>query len=134
MALKYSRRNLLAAAAAAGLTSCMHGAASAAEPSGKAKVAVIHVTDLFRPFADPDDHWDLACTYALARQGHVELLGVMIDYPPQDAYDPDVQAIAQLNYLTGLSVPVVVGSPRRIAPGGCRSHRETKPCWAGCTP
>jgi hypothetical protein len=77
---------------------------------------VLHVTDLFRPFADPDDHWDLACTYSLALRDDVELLGIMIDYPPQAEFDPDVQAVAQMNYLTGLSVPVIVGSPRRIAP------------------
>jgi hypothetical protein len=75
---------------------------------------MIHVTDLFRPFADPDDHWDLACTYALALRGDVDLRGVVIDYPPYPDYDPDVQAVAQMNYLTGLSAPVIVGSPRRI--------------------
>jgi hypothetical protein len=75
---------------------------------------MIHVTDLFRPFADLDDHWDLACTYALARRGDVDLRGVVIDYPPYPDYDPDVQAVAQMNYLTGLSAPVIVGSPRRI--------------------
>ncbi len=77
---------------------------------------MVHVTDLFRPFADPDNHWDLACTYALARRGDVDLLGVIIDYPPRAEYDPDVQAVAQMNYLTGLSAPVIVGSPRRIDP------------------
>jgi hypothetical protein len=110
-----SRRNLLAAAAAGGAAACWSGAASASEPAKKPKVAMLHVTDLFRPFADPDDHWDLACTYALARRGDVHLLGVIIDYPPRAAYDPDVQAVAQMNYLTGLSAPVIVGSPRRVS-------------------
>ena len=75
---------------------------------------MLHVTDLFRPYADPDDHWDLACVYALAMRGDVELLETMIDSPPRDRYDPDVQAVPQMNYLTGLSVPVIVGSPRKI--------------------
>lgn len=29
-------------------------------------VPLIHQTDLFRPHFDPDDHWDLACVFALA--------------------------------------------------------------------
>ncbi len=114
MAAQLSRRNLLAAAAAGGVAACWSGTASAAEPAKKGKVAMVHVTDLFRPFADADDHWDLACTYALARRGDVDLLGIIIDYPPKPEYDPDVQAVAQMNYLAGLSAPVIVGSPRRI--------------------
>jgi len=82
--------------------------AAAGEP-----VPMIHVTDLYRPHNDPDDHWDLACVYALAFQSRAELLGVLIDYPlPGAAHDPDVSAVAQMNYVTGKSVPVMVGSPR----------------------
>ena len=76
---------------------------------------MIHVTDLFRPHNDPDDHWDLACVYSLAAQGKVDLRGIMIDYPdPERANDPDVLAVAQLNYLNGKAVPVIVGSPRWV--------------------
>jgi hypothetical protein len=112
---KLSRRDFIAAAAG-GAAACMGGALNAspgAEPvPGK---AVIHVTDLFRPYADADDHWDLACDYALASQGRIELAGIMIDHPPEDfERDPDVQAVAQMNAITGLAVPVFVGSPRRL--------------------
>jgi hypothetical protein len=113
--MQLSRRHLLTGAAG-GMAACWSGAALALEPVKKPKVAMIHVTDLFRPYADPDDHWDLACVYALALRGDVELLGVMIDGPPRPEYDPDVQAVAQMNYLTGVSAPVIVGSPRRIKP------------------
>jgi hypothetical protein len=116
LATNISRRGLLAAGAAASLAACCERTAPAAEPVRKSKVAMIHVTDLFRPHADPDDHWDLACVYSLAQRGDVDLLAVAIDYPPQAGLDPDVQAVAQMNYLTGLSVPVVVGSPRRFDP------------------
>ncbi len=76
-------------------------------------VPVIHVTDLFRPHNDPDDHWDLATVYALAYEGRLELVAVLIDYPrPEWRNDPDVLAVAQLNFLTGQAVPVLVGSPR----------------------
>ena len=51
----------------------------------KKKTPVLHVTDLYRPHMDPDDHWDLACVYALACQGYIELKGVLIDHPPENA-------------------------------------------------
>ena len=76
-------------------------------------VPMIHVSDLFRPHDDPDDHWDLACVYALASEGRVDLRGILIDYPkPERRNDPDVLAVAQMNYITGLSVPVMIGSSR----------------------
>jgi hypothetical protein len=116
MTAQLSRRDLLAAVAAGGVATCCGGTALGREPAKKAKTAIVQVTDLFRPFADPDDHWDLACTYALAFRGDVDLLGVIIDYPPRIEFNPDVQAVAQMNYLTGRATPVVFGSPRRIDP------------------
>jgi hypothetical protein len=73
---------------------------------------VIHATDLFRPYCDPDDHWDLACVFALAYTGQIDLKGILIDFAPQqrDSHNPDVMAVAQMNYLTGLRVPVSIGS------------------------
>jgi hypothetical protein len=79
-------------------------------------VPLILQTDLFRPHNDPDDHFDLACAYALAQRGAVNLLGVLCDFPPpKHAGDPDIAAVAMLNHLTGLSAPLVVGMPQRPA-------------------
>ncbi|MER8843061.1 hypothetical protein NKH86_31140 [Mesorhizobium sp. M0913] len=75
-------------------------------------IRLLHQTDLFRPYIDPDDHWDLACVYALAASGQLELGGVLVDFPP-DHYpgrSPDVTGIAQLSYLTGLPTHMAVGS------------------------
>ena len=76
-------------------------------------VPMIHVSDLFRPHCDPDDHWDLACAYALAYSGQADLKGVVIDFPSKWRKDtnPDIAAVSQMNFVTGLSVPVAVGSP-----------------------
>jgi hypothetical protein len=74
-------------------------------------IPLLHQTDLFHPHLDPDDHWDLACVYALALGGDFDLRGVLIDYPPvEHAVTPDAMAVAQLNYLSGLAVPFAVGS------------------------
>jgi len=80
---------------------------------------VIHQTDLFHPHADPDDHWDLGCVYALCAGGEIDLRGIVIDYPPNPQYgNPAVCAVAQMSHITGLSVPVSVGSstPMNDAP------------------
>jgi hypothetical protein len=85
-------------------------------------VPLLHCTDLYHFPADPDDHWDLATAYALGIQGHVDLRAVIIDYC-QASYrksvfwvgDPGVIPVAQLNHITGLSVPCAVGSSRNLA-------------------
>jgi len=73
---------------------------------------MIHATDLFRPHNDPDDHWDLATVFALDSMGLADVRVVLCDFPiPRRRNDPDALAVAQLNYLTGLDVPLVVGPP-----------------------
>jgi hypothetical protein len=128
-----SRRGFLAGAAAAAVVKTVRAGAAAGAPEDRSgtripgPVPMIHVTDLFRPHADPDDHWDLACVYALAARGDARLLAVMIDHPPAShPSDPDVQAVAQLNRITGLAVPVLTGSSKRIAPGEANrpEHRD----------
>lgn len=83
------------------------------------KISVIHQTDCFHIHADPDDHWDLACQFALAYLDWIEFKGVLIDYPPyakmSDYYsgDPAIAAVQQLNYLSGQFVPVAIGTEKR---------------------
>jgi hypothetical protein len=77
--------------------------------------SVLHQTDLFRPHNDPDDHWDLACVYALACLGRVDIKGILIDFPydePGQKRAPDVFAVSQLNFITGKAVPVMIGSSK----------------------
>ena len=118
-----SRRVLLQATTTTGLgawlasrpdqsLAAMNANASAAPPSG---VPLIHVTDLFHPHGDPDDHFDLASVYALAMRGHFDLRGIVIDYPPAfRAGDPAVVAVAQMNRIAGLAVPVAIGTSRTM--------------------
>lgn len=82
-------------------------------------IPVIHQTDLFRPHNDPDDHWDAACVYALAHAGDIDLKGIVIDYPPvEHSGDPDILGLAQMNYITGQSVPFAIGSAKPLTPSG----------------
>ena len=76
---------------------------------------VLHVADCFHPHGDPDDHFDLACEYALSHLGHIDLRGIVIDYPPSfRAGDPAVMAVAQLNWMTAQAVPVAIGTSKRL--------------------
>jgi len=110
--LNITRRDFLgtvAAGAAAGHI-CPSVAFGKKSKDLRKKIPMLHATDLFRPYSDPDDHWDLACVYALACSGDIDLKGVLIDFPPAKG-DPDVMAVAQMNFIIGMAVPVVVGSP-----------------------
>ncbi len=79
---------------------------------------VILTTDLYHRHADPNDHWNLASMYALAHMGLIRFAGIMCDDDRAIANDgsflhfgdPSVQSVAQLNFITGMAVPVGVGS------------------------
>ena len=93
------------------LPSSFHAPALYAKISAMQNV-LLHQTDLFHPHGDPDDHWDLACVFSLARAGRFGLAGILIDYPPDfiDG-DPAVQAVAQLAHCHGMQgIPVATGS------------------------
>jgi len=109
-----NRRQFLGIAAAGLATNVLGGGqthTNKAQKNGKG-IPVLHATDLFRPHMDPDDHWDLACVYALAHRGDIDLKGILIDHPPHDSGDrnPDIAAVAQMNLIAGIAVPVAVGS------------------------
>ena len=108
------RRKVLGMAAAglAGSLLCTRLAYGNNSEKVEKKTPMLHVTDLFRPHMDPDDHWDLACVYALACRGNIDLKGVLIDHPPEnaDGRNPDIAAIAQMNLIAGTYASVAVGS------------------------
>lgn len=81
-------------------------------------VSIIHQTDLFHPPCDPDDHWDLACVYALAASGEFDLKGVVIDHPRRrwPSGDPALGSVAQLGRISGIVAPIAVGSVQPYVP------------------
>jgi inosine-uridine nucleoside N-ribohydrolase len=73
-----------------------------------ATIPFIHTTDLYNPPQDPDDHVDLATVFALPE---LDLRAVVLDPTRKfvGQHDPGFVPVAQLNYLTGRSVPVAAG-------------------------
>jgi hypothetical protein len=123
-----SRRNFLTSLAIGGFAAGTNTSiASTADAPGGTSVPMLHSTDLYRPHDDPDDHWDLACVFALAHAGKVNLQ-VMIDYPQLtnnpdfNAANPDVMGVAQMNYLTSQAVPTTIGLQHPM-----RSRHDTMP-------
>ena len=72
---------------------------------------LIHITDLYHPHEDPDDHFDLAQIFALAKNRYIDLCHIIIDWPAKGKQgDPALCAVAQLNYLAGTDVQVTIGA------------------------
>ncbi len=81
-------------------------------------VPLIHTTDLFHPPMDPDDHIDLATTFALEE---FDLRAILLDRAMSETEvrkglrEPGFVPVAQMCFLTGRSVAVAAGpaSPLR---------------------
>ncbi len=114
-----NRRKLLAAGVAA-LTGFGTLRSRAAEHiksrTALGSIPLVHITDLYHPPQDPDDHFDLATIAALQEY---DLKGVVLDVTdrfldpskagPDGARDPGFIPVAQLAYLLGRDIPVATG-------------------------
>ena len=90
--------------------------------SGPTPLPLLHLTDLYHPPQDPDDHVDLATIGALPE---LDLQGVVLDVTQRflesapDGYDvprdPGFVPVVQLGYLLGRALPVAVGPTRPLA-------------------
>jgi len=79
---------------------------SAQPTSAPPRVPLIYCTDLFHPHDDPDDHFDLATIFAIPE---FDIRCVILDQGDQQLKRPGKVAVAQLNQITGRSVPAVPG-------------------------
>jgi hypothetical protein len=114
---RITRRNALKglAALAAGAALPGRGAATPGDPPDR-RIPLLHLTDLYHPPQDPDDHLDLA---TIAGLPEYDLRGVVLDITrkfltakPEGwdiARDPGYVPVAQLNHLTGRAVPAAMG-------------------------
>lgn len=74
--------------------------------SGGQPVPVIYSTDLTHPHVDPDDHFDLACLYAMPE---ADIRAIILDQGQLQAQRPGYKAVWQMNYLTQRHVPAAIG-------------------------
>ncbi len=79
----------------------------AAEP----KIPIIHSTDLCHPHDDPDDHYDLACLFALPE---FDVQGVILDLGEYQAQRPGRPAVEQMMRITGRKTPYAIGLSRPL--------------------
>ena len=86
------------------------GAGAEAASSGP-RVPVIYSTDLLHPHDDPDDHFDLACLYAIPE---ADLRAIILDNGRGQAERPGFKPVWQLNYLTGRHVPCALGLSHKL--------------------
>jgi hypothetical protein len=88
--------------------------------AAKAKIPIIHTSDLYNPTGDPDDNVDLICLYAL---DEFDVRAVILDWEGEygkTQIEPGFLPIVQLNWLTGRAVPFAVGPNRKM-----RSPQDT---------
>jgi len=76
-----------------------------------AKVPVIYCTDLFHPHDDPDDHFDIACMYAIPE---FDIKAIILDQGKKQEERPGTVPISQLNAITGRNIPYAIGLAEKL--------------------
>ena len=89
------------------MTLMMAFPAKSAEP----RIPIIHTTDLCHPHDDPDDHYDLACLFAMPE---FDIRGIVLDLGEHQASRPGRPAIEQMLHITARKVPYAVGLNRPL--------------------
>lgn len=91
--------------------------------SSRPATPVIYTADLFHPYADPDDHWDIATIYALAEQNIIDLRGICLNWPYEAIWqkymnaslgDPAIMSVAQMDFITGRTTLCGIGSGKEL--------------------
>jgi hypothetical protein len=94
------------------VTLCGVSAAMAAEAALAAeKIPIVYSTDLFHPHADPDDHYDLACLFAIEE---FDVRGVILDLGQRQTAQCGRPAVEQMMRISGRKVPYAVGLGRAL--------------------
>jgi hypothetical protein len=102
--------------------------------ASRGSIPLVHITDLYQPPQDPDDHIDLATIVALEEY---DLRGVILDTTERFLVaapagfdirrDPGFVPVVQMGYLLGRAIPVAVGPIRPLgSPEDDVAHREPR--------
>ncbi|MCI0662950.1 MAG: nucleoside hydrolase [Acidobacteria bacterium] len=86
------------------LASMMFSIGLFGEESGK--VPIIYSTDLFHPYDDPDDHFDLATLFALPE---FDIRAIVLDLGHLQRKAPGDLPVKQLFQITGRTAPLLIG-------------------------
>jgi len=107
---------LASAGALAGLSAIPSGFGQSSDNFQKSGIPLLHITDLYHPPQDPDDHLDLLTVAAL---DEFDLKGVILDATQKFldpapagfdiARDPGFIPVAQLGHLLGRRIPAASG-------------------------
>lgn len=113
-------------------------AAAPAGPAPDRRIPLVHLTDLYHPPQDPDDHLDLA---TIAGLPEYDLRGVVLDATRKFlvakpagwdiARDPGHVPVAQLAHLTGRAIPAAMGPIDPLAHPGDDARDRPPPEQAG---
>lgn len=79
--------------------------------AGEPKIPIIHSTDLCHPHDDPDDHYDLACLFALRG---FDIKGIVLDLGEHQAERPGRPPLEQMMHISGRKVPYAIGLNRPL--------------------
>ncbi len=75
------------------------------------KVPILYSTDLFHPHADPDDHYDLACLFAIPE---FDIKGIILDLGAEQAKQCGRPAVEQMMHVTARKAPCAIGLSRAL--------------------
>ncbi len=92
------------------------------------KVPIVYSTDLFHPHADPDDHYDLACLFAMPE---FDIRGIILDLGGTQAAQPGRPAVEQMMHIAGRKVPYGFGLSRPLRGRSDKALDEPEQFQAG---
>lgn len=104
------------------------GGVFAAEPT---RIPIVHSTDLFHPHGDPDDHFDLACLFALKE---FDIKGIVLDNHrsgKNQTTHSGHPAVEQMIHITGRKAPYAVGLISTLRDREDKALEEPEPLQAG---
>ncbi len=97
-----------------GLMLPISGLPAVAARTAEEKTPIIHSTDLMHPHDDPDDHYDLACLFAIEE---FDIKGIVLDggrEPLGQVKRCGRPAVEQMMHITGRKVPYAIGLSRKL--------------------
>lgn len=92
------------------------------------RIPVVYSTDLLHPHDDPDDHYDLACLFALPE---FDRRGIILDLGERQAQRTGRPAVRQMEHITGRQVPTAFGLNRPLRTFDDQARDEPEEFQAG---